>query len=377
MFKSSSKAVVSRVFKNKNEIKKPEILIMEETLLEFKAYVDSCEKEIGWLAFVRKEKDNKYVIYDTILPKQEVSAVTTELTEEGLQDISEEILMTRPDEFNNIRCWCHSHVNMAVFPSGTDEETFEQFYENCEYFIRVICNKKKDIRIDFVDLVQEVRFDNIEWNFYTMPETEAKYIEIEQYEAAIKEAQEYIAKLRKDITEEQNKVYNRIKSRIEFDVKKKLEEEKSKYQNTYGNYYKTNGKKDYGYNYNTYDYDYDYAYGYDSFLEDVKVSVNWNKLSKEDKEKYCELSGILLLDSTQNGREPEYLEPLSVMTREEVVKMLEASTLSELKALLKKHSFATNYTDDDWHTLYEELDYFGITEIEEMLEKEINNGYRL
>ena len=113
MFKSSSKTVMSRVFKNKNEVTKPEIYIMEKTLLQFKAYCDSCAKEIGWLAFVRKD-GNKYIIYDTILPKQEVTSVTTELTEQGLQDISEEILMTRPDEFNNIRCWCHSESSASA-----------------------------------------------------------------------------------------------------------------------------------------------------------------------------------------------------------------------------------------------------------------------
>ena len=102
MFKDSSKTSISRILKNKKKIEPPKICITEETLLKFKAYVDSCEKEIGWLAFVRKEEDGTYLIYDTILPKQEVTSVTTELTESGLQEVGEEVLQNRFDEFENI-----------------------------------------------------------------------------------------------------------------------------------------------------------------------------------------------------------------------------------------------------------------------------------
>lgn len=368
MFKSSSKAIMSRIFRNKSEIKKPNIFFTEEVLLKFKAYVDSCAKEIGWLAFVKKTDDNTYVVYDTILPKQEVTSVTTELTEQGLQDVSEEILMTRPDEFNNIRCWCHSHVNMQVFPSGTDEETFEQFYQNCEYFIRVICNKKNDMRVDFVDLEQEVRFDNTEWNYYTMPSTDAKYIAINNYKNAIKQAEKAIAKLNKEIGEEQQKVYGELKKDIEVDVKKKLIEERSKYKSLYGGYYddskKSKSKKDYN-----------AVYNYDDYYLGGHEQVRWENFSYTEKEEYCEIAGVTFLDSSVEGTTLVYLNPLDVLTKAEYIKVLEAGTVNELKSLLKTKPFTCHYTEDDWNAMYEELEYFGTLYIEEEIERSLDYGY--
>lgn len=362
---------MSRVFRNKNAIRKPEIFILEKTLLQFKAYVDSCAKEIGWLAFVEKRGD-KYIIYDTILPKQEVTAVTTELTEQGLQDISEEILMTRPDEFNNIRCWCHSHVNMAVVPSGTDDATFEQFYQNCEYFIRIICNKNNDIRIDFVDLEQEVRFDNIEWNYYTMDETDKKYEEINNYKAAIKQCEENISRLNKEIGEIQQKVYNELKADIELDVKKKLIEERPAYYKVYDGYYgsgkKKEEKKEEPKVENIYSIDYD-DYGYHS--------VRWEDFSHKEKEEYCVLSGVTFLDSSVTGNVLDYKDPLDVLTASEFIKVLEVLSVNELKSLLKDKPFAVKYTDNDWNTLYEDIEYFGTLYIEDEIERNLAYGYGL
>ena len=71
-----------------------------------------------------------------------------------------------------------------------------------------------------------------------------------------------------------------------------------------------------------------------------------------------------------------YVEPLSVMSRKEFVKVLEANSVNELKSILGDKKFAKIYNQNDWISLYEELDYFGIQEIEENLTKEgYTNGY--
>lgn len=354
---------MSRVIKNKSSVVKPNIYILEKVLLQFKAYCASTDKEIGWLAFVEK-KDNDYIIYDTILPKQEITSVTTELTEQGLQDISEEILMTRPDEFNNIRCWCHSHVNMAVFASGTDEETFEQFYSNCDYFIRIICNKKNDIKVDFVDLEQEVRFDNIEWSFYTLPETEAKYLAIDSYEEIVKKSQEEIKKLKDEISKLQNAIYDTIKKEIDLDVKKKLVEEQLSYSCKHSNVKKEDKYYSDWYNTNVNEFDEEFYRGlYES-------TVDWSKLSQKEKEDFCVLSNITLKDSNApSNKYDAYIDPDEVLSKKEYVRMLEVSTVAELKSLLKDKKFASKYTDDDWSELYVDIEYYGILAIEEELER--------
>ena len=58
------------------------------------------------------------------------------------------------------------------------------------------------------------------------------------------------------------------------------------------------------------------------------------------------------------------------MSRKEFVKVLEANTVNELKDILKDKKFTKVYDHSDWIALYEELDYFGITEIEEELTRE-------
>ena len=369
MFKDSSKTSISRILKNKKKIEPPKICITEETLLKFKAYVDSCEKEIGWLAFVRKEEDGTYLIYDTILPKQEVTPVTTELTESGLQEVGEEVLQNRFDEFENIRCWCHSHVNMQVYPSKTDDDTFEQFYQNCDYFIRIICNKKDDMRVDFVDLVNEVRFDNTSWNIWTLPETYEEYVKIEDYDEQIKKIEELKKKSVENIKKIQEDKYKGFKQQIQKEVNVKLIEEKTK------------SKSYYGYDlYHSYDKTNNAVCGYD-YLSDYYYDnqANWYELSQKEKEENCDKCSVTIMtESKEEENVLTYVEPLSVMSREEFVKVLEANSVNELKSILGDKKFAKKYDQNDWISLYEELDYFGIQEIEENLTKEgYTNGYRL
>ena len=369
MFKDSSKTSISRILKNKKKIEPPKICITEETLLKFKAYVDSCEKEIGWLAFVRKEEDGTYLIYDTILPKQEVTSVTTELTESGLQEVGEEVLQNRFDEFENIRCWCHSHVNMQIYPSKTDDDTFEQFYQNCDYFIRIICNKKDDMRVDFVDLVNEVRFDNTSWNIWTLPETYEEYVKIEDYDEQIKKIEELKKKSVENIKKIQEDKYKGFKQQIQKEVNIKLIEERPKTKSYYGyDLYHSYDKKDSA----VYGYDYLSDYYYDNL-------INWYELSQKEKEENCDKCSVTIMtESKEEENVLTYVEPLSVMSRKEFVKVLEANSVNELKDILGDKKFAKVYDQNDWISLYEELDYFGIQEIEENLTKEgYKGGYRL
>ena len=52
---------------------------------------------------------------------------------------------------------------MAVFASATDDKTFEQFYPSCDYFIRIIVNKKREMKLDFVDTLNGLKYENLPW----------------------------------------------------------------------------------------------------------------------------------------------------------------------------------------------------------------------
>ena len=379
MFKDSGKPIIKKIFKRKEDEKPPMVCFTEQVLAKFKGYVDNCSLEIGWLALVRIDAQGRYIVYDTLLPHQNVSAVTTDLMESGLQEVGEEILSTRPDEFNNVRCWCHSHVNMQVCPSGTDDNTFEQFYENCEYFIRVICNKKGDIRVDFVDLEKEIRFDNINWYILLSKETEVLNSSIAKYQKEIDEITEknkkIIDELNKKIDEYRNNLFKELEVNIKEEVKEKVKEEKYTYKKhetaQYGNCYA----------YNMDDYYSDYYTNYPSYykqkeeekkkeIEEEDFEIEWKKMSQEEKESVCELAMVQLIDK-EDGL---YCDALDVVSKKKFVKMLDAYTLNELKDILRDEPITKGYTEDDWMDLYDELEQFGIEIIESTLRGEMEYG---
>ena len=379
MFKDSGKPIIKRIFKRKEDEKPPMVCFTEQVLAKFKGYVDNCSLEIGWLALVKIDAQGRYIVYDTLLPHQNVSAVTTDLMESGLQEVGEEILSTRPDEFNNVRCWCHSHVNMQVCPSGTDDSTFEQFYENCEYFIRVICNKKGDMRVDFVDLEKEIRFDNINWYILLSKETEVLNNSIAEYQKEIdeitKKNEKVIEELNKKIDEYRDNLFKELEVNIKEEVKEKVKEEKYTYKKyetaQYGNCYA----------YNMDDYYNDYYTNYPSYyrqkeeekkkeIEEEDFEIEWKRMSQEEKESVCDLAMVQLLDK-EDGL---YCDALDVVSKKKFVKMLDAYTMNELKDILKDEPIAKGYTEDDWMDLYDELEQFGIEMIESTLRGEMDYG---
>ena len=379
MFKDSGKPIIKKIFKRKEDEKPPMVCFTEQVLAKFKGYVDNCSLEIGWLALVKIDAQGRYIVYDTILPHQNVSAVTTDLMESGLQEVGEEILKTRPDEFNNVRCWCHSHVNMQVCPSGTDDKTFEQFYENCEYFIRVICNKKGDMRVDFVDLEKEIRYDNINWYILLSKETETLNNSIAKYQKEIDEIvaknKKTIEELNKKIDEYRDNLFKEFEVNIKEEVKEKVKEEKytcKKYETAQcGNCYA----------YDMDDYYSDYYTNYPSYynkkeeekkkeIEEEDFEIEWKKMSQEEKESVCELAMVQLLDK-EDGL---YCDALDVVSKKKFVKMLDAYTMNELKDILRDEPIAKGYTEDDWMDLYDELEQFGIEVIESTLRGEMEYG---
>ena len=379
MFKDSGKPIIKKIFKRKEDEKPPMVCFTEQVLAKFKGYVDNCSLEIGWLALVKIDAQGRYIVYDTLLPHQNVSAVTTDLMESGLQEVGEEILATRPDEFNNVRCWCHSHVNMQVCPSGTDDSTFEQFYENCEYFIRVICNKKGDMRVDFVDLEKEIRFDNINWYILLSKETEVLNNSITKYQKEIDEITEknkkIIEELNKKIDEYRDNLFKELEVNIKEEVKEKVKEEKYTYKKyetaQYGNCYA----------YDMDDYYSDYYTNYPSYynkkeeekkkeIEEEDFEIEWKKMSQEEKESVCDLAMVQLLDR-EDGL---YCDALDVVSKKKFVKMLDACTMNELKDILRDEPITKGYTEDDWMDLYDELEQFGIEVIESTLRGEMEYG---
>ena len=154
----------------------PIISIDTLALIKMNEYVDQCSSEIAWLGIVDKseydikDKDDiiipmvEYCISDVFLVGQEVTGVKAEIDETALVDMGTKLIQSGQTElFNKIKLWGHSHVNMGVFASSTDDETFEEFYKNSDFFIRIIANKKDDISVDLMDCEKGVKFMNLRW----------------------------------------------------------------------------------------------------------------------------------------------------------------------------------------------------------------------
>lgn len=144
----------------------PQVAIMQIALDKMKLYVDECNDEIGWMGTARRE-NNFILIDDVFLFAQEVHATTTEITPDGLSEFATELLEQGDagiDIWNNLKMWGHSHVNMGITPSHQDDKQMETFKEGGhDWFLRLIANKKGELKLDLYDYHNGIIFTDLPW----------------------------------------------------------------------------------------------------------------------------------------------------------------------------------------------------------------------
>ena len=138
------------------------VYFSEVAWLKMQALIRECEKEVGWHGIAYRGEDpskDEYTITDILVYPQEVTGATVTTDQEKYQTW----LMSHDDEvFNNIRMQGHSHVNMGVTPSATDETLYENFLAQLDetmFYIFLIYNKKGDYTYKIYDLAKNVMFD--------------------------------------------------------------------------------------------------------------------------------------------------------------------------------------------------------------------------
>lgn len=128
----------------------PTLKITKTAWEKIQLYVNLSFKEVGWLGAVRVDKGDEkkgdtLTIYDVFVPSQEVSGATTDIDASGMEDYSKRLKELGHSDMDMLY-WGHSHVNMGTTPSGTDNDTWNEFTEHCEgYFVMSIHNKKGDM----------------------------------------------------------------------------------------------------------------------------------------------------------------------------------------------------------------------------------------
>jgi len=137
---------------------RPWVILTPKAYQQMLLYVEIADKEVGWMGAVTRLENNCFLIEETFLLEQEVTAVETELSVEGCSKLADELLLRGDDGFdllNKMRFWGHSHVRMGTSPSGTDESTMLRFREeNLDWYVRGIFNKlgRAEFTVYFFDI---------------------------------------------------------------------------------------------------------------------------------------------------------------------------------------------------------------------------------
>lgn len=120
---------------------KHHITVDAKTLQKFE-YILAQKYSLEFTAFCHAEKreEGEYHIYDIFFPRQDNAATTTECDSADII-----ALMKDGADISKLTGHIHSHVNMGVFASGTDDKDIVERAKDCGYNVALIMNKKGEI----------------------------------------------------------------------------------------------------------------------------------------------------------------------------------------------------------------------------------------
>lgn len=150
---------------NDKQLAEPKIYILDSAWLKIKMLVKENSGEVAWHCLVEKHTNNRYLIYDVLVFPQEVTGATAD----GIDGDYEMWVATLPDEqFDFMRCHMHSHVNMGVTPSGTDENYYANLMTQVtDYYITMIINKSDSYHLRFYDKENNIVWSDLEFTICT------------------------------------------------------------------------------------------------------------------------------------------------------------------------------------------------------------------
>jgi hypothetical protein len=152
----------------------PDIYMSRQAFNKLKGFIDHCKLEISGVGIVEVMKNGDINIQDILLLDQECTSGTTDIDPEALF-----ALLGSIDDPAKIKVWWHSHVDMAVFWSGTDEDTIKNFSQT-GWFISIVGNKKGQFlcRLDMypsADQPLRIGVDNCGFTVYEQHEPDVEH----------------------------------------------------------------------------------------------------------------------------------------------------------------------------------------------------------
>lgn len=127
----------------RTKMNKPRVLIPLDSWRTMSAYVDLVDTEItGFFDVDFDEEQWAFVVGKVYLVKQEAGGADVEMDEDALADFTFQMIKEGKDQLP--RGWWHSHVNMGVFFSGTDDTTINTDFKNDSFTVSIVVNKKRE-----------------------------------------------------------------------------------------------------------------------------------------------------------------------------------------------------------------------------------------
>lgn len=145
--------------------KKPTIFITKKAAEKMNELVAQSPKEIGWHGVVETTNDNEYIIRDIVMFPQYVTGTTVTTEENEYFEWLDKIFRETPEIGNALRFHGHSHVYMAVSPSGVDmnyrESLTSMIMKDDEnpFYIFMIMNKKGEYSLELYDKKAGIIYD--------------------------------------------------------------------------------------------------------------------------------------------------------------------------------------------------------------------------
>lgn len=172
----SQVAKTSHLIERKLEVA-PKVLYTPTAWHKIVKAIHICSDEVGWLGLV-DEIQGGYLITDIFVPPQTVHGAETDIEPDAMAALMHEL-----DYPDNLYYWGHSHVNMAVGPSGQDESQTSEYLEHCDVFIRGIYNKKGESKVDVFDVANNMVHQKVTNNIQ-IPQMDPT--ELEKFEETVK-----------------------------------------------------------------------------------------------------------------------------------------------------------------------------------------------
>ena len=146
------------------EIRIPKIIFTEKAYWDITSLMGSTfakTKEFACVGLVESASDDWIIVERFFLcPNTQNSAAYCEIN--GAKYTEWTLNNFKANERNRLRVHAHSHVNMGVSPSGTDNEAFIDKAKNIsDYYVQLIFNHKEEHTINLCDCKTGIKYEGL------------------------------------------------------------------------------------------------------------------------------------------------------------------------------------------------------------------------